>query len=59
MSGLDLLRDRSPADFPFIGTEQAGSPAASEPDSVMSALAASAQSSFAQAVLSRLTQTRG
>jgi len=58
MSGLDLLAGRSPADFPFIGGEESGSPAASEPDSVMSALAASAQSSFAQAVLSRLQSRR-
>jgi len=58
MSGLDLLRGHTPADFPFIGDQGAGSPPAEEPDSVTSALAASAQSSFARAVMARLQSRR-
>lgn len=58
VSGLELLRGRTPGDFPFIGGEQAGSPPSSEPDSVVNALGASAQSSFAKAVIARLQTKR-
>ncbi len=57
LSGLDLLAGRSPADFPFIAEpEPGGTGEPSEPESVASALAASAQSSFARAVAARLAQ---
>lgn len=57
ISGLDLLTGRSPADFPFIAEpEPGGTGEPSEPESVASALAASAQSSFARAVAARLAQ---
>jgi hypothetical protein len=58
MSGLDLLRGHTPADFPFIDSPQTTSQPAEEPDSVTSALAASAQSSFARAVMARLQSRR-
>lgn len=54
---LSMLLSRSPQDFPFLA-EQANQPVSSSqsPQSVSSALAASAQSSFAQAVSARLNQ---
>lgn len=56
--GADLLRRTTPGDFPFI-TDSTAEPIAqptAEPDSPMQALAGSAQSSFALAVLSRLNR---
>jgi len=54
---LNLLSENGPEAFPFIQETlpQQGSPA-DAPDSVVSALAASAQSEFAQAVSARLAQ---
>lgn len=54
---LNLLSDNGPEAFPFIQETlpQQGSPA-DAPDSVVFALAASAQSEFAQAVSARLAQ---
>lgn len=57
-SGVDLLADHAPSDFPFLAAggdpqETAAQPS-TEPDSPLQALAGSAQSSFAAAVLSRL-----
>lgn len=51
---LDLLAETTPADFPFIGEEQPLP--AEQSGSVLDSLAVSAQSSFAQAVLSRLNR---
>lgn len=60
LTGLDLLAGRRPSDFPFL---QAGpSPVksqAGQPDSILSALAASSQSTFGAAVLERLAARRG
>jgi len=54
---LNLLSDNEPGAFPFIQERlpQQGSPP-DAPDSVVSALAASAQSEFAAAVSARLAQ---
>lgn len=55
MTGLDLLMAHTPEEFPFIGQEAAQP--VGQTDSPLAALAASAQSQFAQAVLSRLNQS--
>lgn len=52
MGGLSLL-DRAPDDFPFLADPPPPA-AAGDTGSVMSALGASAQSTFAQAVIARL-----
>lgn len=54
MTGLDLLAQRRPEDFPFINSQPSQAATAQAPDSVLTALGASAQSSFAKAVLARL-----
>jgi hypothetical protein len=54
-TGLDLLGQTSPEDFPFALASDAPLPAEpSAPTSPLNALAGSAQSTFALAVLSRL-----
>lgn len=50
---LDLLT--TPDDFPFLGGEDTGQ-APTAPQSVLSGLAASAQSDFARAVIARIAQ---
>lgn len=60
LTGPDLLTERTPADFPFLTdpTARPSTPPA-DPDSTMSALTESSQSSFGAAVLARLAATRG
>lgn len=54
MGGLALLEANSPDAFPFLADPPPTAEAAGQTGSVMSALGASAQSSFAQAVVARL-----
>jgi hypothetical protein len=61
MTGLDLLNGRSPADFPFLDDPNAVPLQETPPGeaaSSLSALEATAQSTFALAVLQRLRAGR-
>lgn len=57
---LDFLTRSTPGDFPFLTEPDATAvaPPSTEPESLTQALAASSQSSFGVAVLSRLNQRR-